>query len=83
MKLSFGVFTIVIFFTVTSSYGEVMNQEQKRSVDEAHLLFAKQANGETATFNLEVHHGFCERLHRASDILNTFADDYSRAFQCE
>ena len=47
MKLLLVSFIVFVFFSTAYSYAETMNSEKKYSLDEAHLLFAKRANGET------------------------------------
>ena len=47
MKLLLVSFIVFVSFSAIYSYAETMNSEKKYSPDEAHLLFAKQANGET------------------------------------
>ena len=47
MKLLLVSFMVCVLFSVAYSDAETMNSEKKYSPDEAHLLFAKQANGET------------------------------------
>ncbi len=47
MKFLFQLFLIFISSSALCAYGEAMNPKKNYSVDEAQLLFAKQANGET------------------------------------